>query len=191
MVSCSEWWLWNSVWCGWRCWFETGSPFHTGSRCRLSFIASLPQSVGQVSLQTGKGLQAERSEAKTSHLLTSNSKDFRFILQTSLTAAVVCGALSLHKYSVEEILWDPAIVHSHNRWPQLTRPAQASLFQQSVHAGSSSPLQDFVVWYSILPGDVDDAWEIPQVEDVQLSLLSGTRCPGHAAVQQCVHDASL
>ena len=76
--------------------------------------------------------------------------------------------------------------HFHN----MTKPAQVSLFQQSVHAGSSSPLHDCVVWDFFLPGDFEYASETTRVEDVQLPLLSGAKSPGIAAVQQCAHDAS-
>ena len=46
------------------------------------------------------------------------------------------------------------------------------------------------VWDFSLPGDVENAPEKAQVEDVQLSLLSGAKGPGLTAVQKCAHDAS-
>ena len=62
------------------------------------------------------------------------------------------GALSLHKLSVQEILGDPAIVHSDD----MSEPAQASLLQQCEHDKEFSFLQDSVVTDFALPGDVKD-----------------------------------
>ena len=71
----------------------------------------------------------------------------------------------------------------------VAKPAHTSLFQQREHTGASSSFQDSVVWNLVLPGDVQNASEAAQVKSIELSLLSGTQCPGLAAIQESAHDA--
>ena len=71
----------------------------------------------------------------------------------------------------------------------MTEPGHTSLFQQREHAGASSSFQGSVVWDLVLPGDVLNALEAAHVKSIELSLLSGTQCPGLAAIQEGTHDA--
>ena len=85
---------------------------------------------------------------------------------------------SLHEFSIEEIFGDPSLVHAHD----VAEPAHTSLFQQREHAGASSSFQDSVVWDPVLPDDVQNASKAVYVKSVELSLLSGTQCPGLAVI---------
>ena len=71
----------------------------------------------------------------------------------------------------------------------MAEPAHTSLFQQHEHAGAYSSFQDNVVWDLVLPGDVQNALEAARVKSIELLLLSGTQCPGLAAIQESAHDA--
>ena len=71
----------------------------------------------------------------------------------------------------------------------MAEPAHTSLFQQREHAGVSSSFQDSVIWDLVLPGDVQNASEVVHVKGIELSLLSGTQCPGLAAIQEGARDA--
>ena len=71
----------------------------------------------------------------------------------------------------------------------MAEPEHTSLFQQLEHAGASSSFQDSVVWDLVLPGDVQNASEVAHVKSIELSLLSGTQCPGLTAIQEGAHDA--
>ena len=64
-----------------------------------------------------------------------------------------------------------------------------SLFQQREHAGASSSIQDSVVWDLVLPGDAQNASEAAHAKSFELLFLSGTQCPGLAAIQESAHDS--
>ena len=71
----------------------------------------------------------------------------------------------------------------------MAEPAHTSLFQQREHAGASSSFQDSVVWDLVLPGDVQNASDAEHMKSIELSPLSGTQCPGLAAIQEGAQDA--
>ena len=66
----------------------------------------------------------------------------------------------------------------------MAEATHTSLFQQREHAGASSSFQDGVVWDLVLPDDVHNASVTTHVKGIGLSLLSGTQCPGLAAIQE-------
>ena len=63
----------------------------------------------------------------------------------------------------------------------MTEPAHTS--------GASCSFQESVVWDFVLPGDVRNASVIAHVKSIELSFLSGTQCPGLAAIQEGTHNA--
>ena len=77
------------------------------------------------------------------------------------------------------------IIHAYH----MPQPAHVSLFQQCVHAGDSSSVQDAVVCDFVLPGDVQNVTETAHVERIELLFLSGSQGPGHTAVQEGAEGA--
>ena len=73
----------------------------------------------------------------------------------------------------------------------MTQLAQSALAEQSVHTGKARTRQDLGVGHSVFPGYAQDTANTSQVEDVESSLLSGTRSPCLAAVQHCADDTGV
>ena len=134
MVSRSDWRFSNNALCGWKHQFRNDSPFRTVCRCGQllvylpdfgpSSFVSFSQPVRQVSLQTQRGLAAlpARFPIRLCQCPRPLNPFCRHLY--SVIGACQWGAFLepiLHK----EILWDPAVIYSHN----MAESAQTSLFQ--------------------------------------------------------------
>ena len=64
---------------------------------------------------------------------------------------------------IEEIPGNAFIIHPHH----MAQSAHASLFHSVVHTGDSCTLQDCVVWYFVLPGDVHNVSMPAYVEGIK------------------------
>ena len=167
--------------CGYGFSLATGLPFLSLyfvllGMCLFEPVEALLHSLPPCCSLCGYGFQGVRV----------NAHGLQILLADVFVAHVqpVSGALSLHKFFVQEILRDPAIFYS----DYMFEPAQASLLQQCEHAEDFNSLQDGVVGDFVLPGNVQDTSEIAHAESIQFSLLPGVKSPRLAAVKKCAQD---
>ena len=97
-------WIWR------KCFFKVTRPFFTAP------------------------LQAYLSLARVSLEFVSMFRDFRSRLQMSLNRSwsLPTGRSSFHHFTIQNILWDSALLHS--IFTNMSQSSQASLFQERVHA---------------------------------------------------------
>ena len=94
---------------------------------------------------------------------------------------------SLCQLAVEEVFGHASFVHTSN----VAEPPESSLTQYPLHAGRTGSLQHLCVAHSVLPLDVQDAPQTPQVEGVKSSFLTCIRGPRFAAIKKRAQYTSL
>lgn len=82
---------------------------------------------------------------------------------------------------------DPSIWHDMN----ITEPVQAALLQLDVYVGYLSLVGEFGIGNVISPLDVQDAYQITKMKDVETSLLSRIELPCLSVIKYHYKDACL
>ena len=114
-----------------------------------------------------KALQGLSVDVKCFHV------SLAVILVSQLWAAF--GSLSRCQLSIENVLWDEAIVQA----ADMPQPTQPALSEQGEHARNELGVENYV-----LPGYAKDMADASQVEGIESFLLSGICGPHLAAVHQ-------
>jgi len=88
-------------------------------------------------------------------------------------------ALARAEFSVEELLWNAIVWHARD----VACPSQLGLAHDGYGAGKVCLLQYFRVRDFVLPANVENVSEAPQMEVVDQLLMPSVRSPGFATVQ--------
>ena len=134
-------------------------------------------------------LQADLSLARVSQDFVSMFRDFRSRLQNVFKSQFWSAyrALSFCQFTIQNILWDSALLHSTN----MPQPSHASLFHERVHAWQICSLKNLSVGNLVLSDDVQNASEISQVESVEFVLMPCVQSPRLTTIQKCAQRAAL